>query len=294
VLILGEDGREVAKAGAQVNSIATNYFATVGIGLVQGRAFVTTDGLDSPRVAVVNQAFARQFLGNGNPAGRRFSYADDKNKRDSFEIVGVVTDARVNSIREAAPPMIYFPIAQGPGNIDGVEIRTQGDPRWVAGQVRQAVAAVDSRIPIVDVKTLEEEVNYNLVQERLIARLTSIFGLLALGLACLGLYGVMSYTVQRRTSEIGVRLALGSPRFTVLRLVLRETVWLVGAGGLIGIALSVLAMRLARSFLFGLSPEDPEMIGGAAALLFLVSLAAGFLPAWRAASIDPVRALRAE
>jgi predicted permease len=279
---------------AQVNNIAPNYFMTVGMGLVQGREFVGTDSPDSLRVAIVNQAFARRYLGSGNPVGRRFSYSDDKNTRDSFEIVGVVTDARVNSIREVAPPVIYFPIAQDPGNIDGLEIRTQGDPRWVAGQVRQAVAAVDPRIPIVDVTTLEEEVNYNLVQERLIARLTSIFGLLALGLACLGLYGVMSYIVQRRTSEIGVRLALGSPRFTVLRLVLKETVWLVGAGGLIGIALSVLAMRLARSFLFGLSPEDPAMIGGAAALLFLVSLAAGFLPAWRAASIDPVRALRAE
>ncbi len=141
----------------------------------------------------------------------------------------MVADARVNDIREAAPPMVYFPIAQAPGNIDGLEIRTMADPQWIAPQVRQAVAAVDHRIPIIDIITLNEEVKNNLTQQRLIARLTSIFGLLALGLACLGLYGVMSYIVERRTSEIGVRLALGSTRSAVLRLVLKETLLLITA-----------------------------------------------------------------
>ena len=152
--------------------------------------------------------------------------------KDSFAIVGVVADARVNDIREAAPPFVYFPIAQAPGNIDGLEIRTMADPQWIAAQVRQAVAAVDHRIPIIDIITLNEEVKNNLTQQRLIARLTSIFGLLALGLACLGLYGVMSYIVERRTSEIGVRLALGSTRSAVLRLVLKETLLLITLGGI--------------------------------------------------------------
>jgi ABC-type antimicrobial peptide transport system permease subunit len=153
---------------------------------------------------------------------------------------------------------------------------------------------VDHRIPIIDIITLNEEVKNNLIQERLIARLTSIFGLLALGLACLGLYGVMSYIVERRTSEIGVRLALGSTRSAVLRLVLKETLLLITLGGLVGLALSIAAMHLATSFLFGLSPEDPATIGGALLLLLLVSMAAGFLPAWRAASVDPMQALRTE
>ena len=280
------------KAEAQVNNIAPNYFETVGIGLLQGRVFATTDGPASPKVSIVNQTFARQFLSGGDVVGRRFSYADDA--KDSFAIVGVVADARVNDIREAAPPVMYFPIAQAPGNIDGLEIRTMADPQWIATQARQAVAAVDHRIPIIGIVTLNEEVKNNLTQQRLIARLTSIFGLLALGLACLGLYGVMSYIVERRTSEIGVRLALGSTRSAVLRLVLKETLLLISVGGLIGLALSIAVMHLATSFLFGLSPEDPATIGGALLLLLLVSVAAGFFPAWRAASVDPMQALRAE
>jgi predicted permease len=280
------------KAEAQVNNIAPNYFETVGIGLLQGRVFATTDGLASPKVSIVNQTFARQFLSGGDAVGRRFSYSD--NSQDSFAIVGVVADARVNDIREAAPPVMYFPIAQAPGNIDGLEIRTMADPQWIGAQARQAVAAVDHRIPIIDIMTLNEEVKNNLTQQRLIARLTSIFGLLALGLACLGLYGVMAYIVERRTSEIGVRLALGSTRSAVLRLVLKETLLLISVGGMIGLALSIAAMHLATSFLFGLSPEDPATIGGALLLLLLVSVAAGFFPAWRAASIDPMQALRTE
>ncbi len=280
------------KAESQVNNVAPNYFETVGIGLLQGRGFTTTDGPASPKVAIVNQAFARQFLSGSDAVGRRFSYADTP--QESFAIVGEVADARVNDIREEAPPVIYYPIAQAPGNIDGLEIRTMADPQGIAAQVRQAVAAVDHRIPIIDIITLNEEVKNNLSQQRLIARLTSIFGLLALGLACLGLYGVMSYIVERRTSEIGVRLALGSTRQAVLRLVLQETLLLITVGGLIGLALSIAAMHLATSFLFGLSPEDPATIGGALLLLLLVSMAAGFFPAWRAASIDPMQALRTE
>jgi predicted permease len=284
--------RESRQGETQVNNVAPNYFDTVGIGLLQGREFATIDGPTTPKVAIVNQTFARQFLLHSNAIGRRFSYFD--NSQVTFAIVGVVADARVNDIREAAPPIIYFPIAQAPGNIDGLEIRTQADPQWIATQVRQAVAAVDHRIPIIDIITVSEEVKNNLTQQRLIARLTSIFGLLALGLACLGLYGVMSYIVERRTSEIGVRLALGSTRSAVLRLVLKETLLLISVGGLIGLALSIAVMHLATSFLFGLSPEDPATIVGALLLLLLVSMAAGFFPAWRAASVNPMQALRAE
>ncbi len=293
IRIADDNHHEGSRHGeTQMNSVAPNYFETVGISLLQGRVFATTDGPTSPKVAMVNQAFVRKFLSGGDAIGRRFSYAD--NSQDSFAIVGLVADARVNDIREAAPPVMYFPIAQAPGNIDGLEIRTVADPQWIAAQVRQAVAAVDHRIPIIDIITLNEEVKNNLTQQRLIARLTSIFGLLALGLACLGLYGVMSYIVERRTSEIGVRLALGSTRSAVLRLVLKETLLLITLGGLIGLALSIAAMHLATSFLFGLSPEDPATIGGALLLLLLVSMAAGFFPARRAASVDPMQALRTE
>jgi predicted permease len=292
VILAGEDGQKNVLVNAQVNSVSLHYFTTVGIRLLRGRSFATTDNATAPKVCLVNQTFAGRYLGAGNPVGRRFSYADTGS--DIYQIVGVVADARVNDIREAAPPVIYFPIAQNPGNIDGLEIRTMAAPQWIAAQARQAVASVDHRIPVVHVSTLNEEVNDNLSQQRLIARLTTIFGLLALGLASLGLYGVMSYIVQRRTSEIGVRLALGSSRTNVLWLVLKETFALVSAGGLLGLVLSIAAMHLTAGFLFGLSPEDPVTVGGAAALLYLVSIAAGFFPARRAASINPIEALRAE
>jgi predicted permease len=292
VVIRSGGGRTIARGNAQVNSVSPNYFATTGIQLFRGREFATTDDASAPKVAIVNQTFVQRYVGNQNPIGSEFSYADSGPSR--YRIVGVVSDARVNDIREIAPPIIYFPIAQNVGNIDGLEVRTAADPHWVAAQARQAIIDVDPRIPIVNVSTLNEEVNDNLSQPRLIARLTSIFGVLALTLACLGLYGVMSYTMQRRTSEIGVRLAMGSTRRAVLWLVIRETLLLSGLGAVVGLAMALGGMRMATSFLFGLSPDDPAIITTATGLLLLASAAAGFVPAWRAAHIEPVQALRSE
>jgi predicted permease len=292
LILTNSNGQKLAEVNAQVNSISPNYFETTGIQLLRGREFATTDDASAPKIAIVNETFARRYFSNGNPIGLRFSYVD--NESDRFQIVGVVSDARVNDIREPAPPLIYFPIAQHMGNIDGLEVRTAADPHWVAAQARQAIADVDPRIPIVSTATLNEAVNDNLAQPRLIARLTSIFGVLALVLACLGLYGVMSYTTQRRTSEIGVRLALGSTRRSVLWLVIRETLFLAGIGAIIGVALALAGMHVATSFLFGLSPDNPAVFALATGLLLLASALAGFIPAWRAASIEPVQALRIE
>jgi predicted permease len=291
-VVLSDGGREIGQVNAQVNAVSPNYFTTTGIQLLRGRGFAATDDASSPKVAIVNQTFARRYAGGRNPLGLEFRYAD--NQPAPFQIVGVVSDARVNDIREAAPPLIYFPIAQYIGNIDGLEVRTAADPHWVAAQARQAVADVDPRIPVVDVSPLNEEVRDNLAQPRLIARLTAIFGVLALALACLGLYGVMSYATQRRTSEIGVRLALGSARSSVLWLVIRETLLLAGTGAVAGLVLALAGMRLVTSFLFGLSPEDPSIIAMATTLLLLAAAIAGLVPAWRAAQIEPARALRTE
>ena len=292
VVVRNGSGRRIARANAQVNSVSLNYFATTGIQLFRGRVFATTDDVSAPKVAIVNQTFAHRYLGDQNPLGLEFSYADDEVNR--YQIIGVVMDARVNDIREIAPPIIYFPIVQNLGNIDGLEVRTAADPHWVAAQARQAIADVDPRIPIVNVATLNEEVKDNLTQPRLIARLTAIFGVLALTLACLGLYGVMSFTMQRRTSEVGVRLALGSTRSTVLLLVMRETLLLTGVGVMVGLVMAIVGMRMATSFLFGLSPDDPPTIALATGVLLLASAIAGFVPAWRAAHIEPVQALRTE
>lgn len=291
-VILMSGGQKIAEANAQVNNVSPNYFATTGIHFLHGREFASTDNASSPKVAIVNQAFARHYFGNGDPIGLQFSYAD--NEPDQYQIVGLVADARVNDIREEAPPIIYFPIAQNPGNIDGLEVRIGADPEWIAAKTRRVVAGVDPRIPIVSVVTLNQEVQDNLAQPRLIARLTTIFGLLALGLACLGLYGVMSYSTQRRTSEIGIRLALGSSRQTVLQLVIWEALQLAGSGAIVGLALAIVAMNMATAFLFGLSPEDPPTIALATGLLMLTSAAAGLIPALRAANINPIQALRTE
>jgi predicted permease len=277
---------------AQERRVSQHFFDTVGIPLVEGRGFATTDNEKTPAVTIVNQTFVREFLKDKNPIGQYFGYDAANDHR--FQIVGVVKDARVNDIRDRAPPMIYHSIAQDVIDAESLDVRTVADPSQLISQVRQAVRSVDPNLPIGGIATLAEQVRSNLTQQRLIARLTTIFGALALGLACLGLYGVMSYTVARRTSELGIRLALGSTRSRVLWVVLRESLIVIGAGILAGACLSVVGARLVSSMLYGLSPYDPLTLGSAAVLLLLISVASGLLPAWRAAHVDPTEALRTE
>jgi predicted permease len=277
---------------AQERRVSQHFFDTVGIPLVEGRDFATTDSEKTPAVTIVNQTFVREFLKDKNPIGQYFGYDAANDHR--FQIVGVVKDARVNDIRESAPPMIYHSIAQDVIDAESLDVRTVADPSQLISQIRQAVRSVDPNLPIGGVTTLAEQVSSNLAQQRLIARLTTIFGALALGLACLGLYGVMSYTVARRTSELGIRLALGSTRSRVLWVVLRESLIVIGAGILVGACLSLAGTRLISSMLYGLSPHDPFTLAAAAVLLLSVSVASGLLPAWRAAHVDPTEALRAE
>ena len=277
---------------AQERRVSHHFFDTVGIPLVEGRDFTTTDNETTLAVTIVNQTFVREFLKDKNPIGQYFGYDTANDHR--FQIVGVVKDARVNDIRESAPPMIYHSIAQDAIDVESLDVRTFADPSRLISQVRQAVRSVDPNLPIGGIATLAEQVSSNLAQQRLIARLTTIFGVLALGLACLGLYGVMSYTVARRTSELGIRLALGSTRWSALWVVLRESFIVIGAGILVGACLSLAGTRLVSSMLFGLSPHDPLTLAAAAMLLLLVSVASGLLPAWRAAQVDPMAALRHE
>jgi len=277
---------------AQERRVSHHFFDTVGIPLVEGRDFATTDNEKTLAVTIVNQTFVREFLKDKNPIGQYFGYDTANDHR--FQIVGVVKDARVNDIRESAPPMIYHSIAQDAIDVESLDVRTFADPSRLISQVRQAVRGVDPNLPIGGIATLAEQVSSNLAQQRLIARLTTIFGVLALGLACLGLYGVMSYTVARRTSELGIRLALGSTRWSALWVVLRESFIVIGAGILVGACLSLAGTRLVSSMLFGLSPHDPLTLAAAAMLLLLVSVASGLLPAWRAAQVDPMAALRHE
>jgi macrolide transport system ATP-binding/permease protein len=277
---------------AQERRVSQHFFSTVGIPLLIGRDFAATDNETSPAVAIVNETFAREFLNNRSPIGQSFGYDEVHDHR--FQIVGVVKDARVNDIRENAPPVIYHSLAQDLVDVESLDIRTLTDPRQMIGQIRQAIRSVDSDLPVGSITPLSELVKSNLAQQRLIARLTGLFSALALGLACLGLYGVMSYTVARRTGELGIRLALGSTRSNVLWVVVRESFVVTATGIAVGVCLSLAGTQMVSRMLFGLSPHDPLTLATAATLLFSVSIASGLLPAWRAAHVNPTEALRAE
>lgn len=281
-------------ATVQQNVVATDYFSTYGITILRGREFQPQDTAKAPRVAVVNQALADAYFQGMSPLGRHFKMGSDADD-PSYMIVGMIRNVRVNGLREKVPPMAWFPFSQRPDEyMHSLDIRTVRDPETVATQIRRVVAEVDPNLPIKRVRTLTEQVERSLANENLIATLTAAFGGLALLLACIGLYGVMSYTVSRRTSELGIRLALGATRSDLLWLVFRDTLRLTVAGTAIGLILSFAGLRLVAGLLYGLSPHDPLVLAGTAVILLLTALLAGYLPARRAARLDPLLALRCE
>jgi len=277
---------------AQERRVSQEFFASTGIPLLQGRIFADSDTENSPKVVVVNQAFVREFLPGKNPIGQYYGY-DALNPR-LFEIVGVVKDSRVNDVREDVPPTVYHSLSQDVQDVGSLNVRTFGNPAQLARDIREAVRSVDPRLPIGNSSTVAEVVSESLWGYRLIARLTTMFGLLALALASIGLYGVMSYNVSRRTAELGIRLALGAPRRAVLWLVMRHVLVLVCAGLSAGYAIALLSVHALRSLLFGLSPYDPATMAGAGGVLIIAAAAAGLKPAWKAARVDPMVALRYE
>jgi predicted permease len=285
-------GKSDVAATPQTNAVSVGYFDNVGMSLLEGRRFAGSDTEKSPAVAIINQSLARKVFSNSDPIGRRFGF--ESKSASQFEVVGVVADAQVNSIREPAPPMIFFPLGQAVVDVESLDVHTMGDPTAVAAQVRRVLTEIDPDLPIGKVTTLREQVSSGLSQQKLIARLTTIFGGLALALACLGLYGVMSYTVARRTAELGIRLAIGAPRVQILKLVLNQSLILIGAGLIAGLALSFAGTRAVGSMLFGLGPYDPATMVAAAAVLTIIAIASSLRPAWRAAHVDPVEALRVE
>ncbi|MCL4822390.1 MAG: ABC transporter permease [Vicinamibacteria bacterium] len=288
----------VPKEGENMNprldAIGPAFFATLGQPLLAGREFDDRDGWAAPRVAVVDESFARYFFGGESPIGRRFGFGGGD--PTSIEIVGLVRDARAVDLRGEPSRTVYIPDAQlgfrEPELGEMVVYVRAADPALAASRARDTVRRLDPNLPVYQLKTLEAQLGESVFTERMVAALAAAFGALATLLAGLGLYGVMSYVVARRTREIGVRIAVGASGGQVARLVLREVALLASLGVAVGLPATVALAHAARSQLFGLSPGDPATLAAAGVGLFAIALLAGAVPARRASAVDPIQALR--
>jgi predicted permease len=280
--------------------VTPDYFDAIGTPIIKGRGISTRDTASSPKVAIVSETFARKFFGNADPIGQRFGRTAGASRE--FEIIGIARDARyfARALDEPAMPIFFLPEAQaeyaqtnlGSLFLHDIVIRTRPGVTVPAAAIHQAVASVDPGVPITGIRTLGEQVSSEFTQPRLIARLTSFFGLLSLVLASIGLYGVTAYNVGRRTSEIGIRMALGAHRLDVIRLVLRGTFSLLLIGLAIGLPLTFAAGRVLGHQLYGTDPNNPTVTIIAMLALAASTLIASVLPAVRAILISPVAALR--
>jgi predicted permease len=276
--------------------VSPDYFNVLGIPVIAGRAIGPQDTATSARVAVVNESFAKQYFPNQNPIGRKFWWDDTDHRGKPFEVVGVVKDVIDKGLKTKPRRRHYMPLAQA-GDALGMlvlEIRTAGDPNTLAETVRNDIKSYNSNLPVEQIRTLDRMIDDSISNEIVIAKLSTFFGVLALVLASIGLYGVMSYTIAARTRELGVRIALGAQRGDVLRMVLKEAMLLVVIGVCVGVPASMAATRIIASMLYGLKPHDPVAMAVVIALLATVGAFAGFIPARRASSVDPMVALRYE
>jgi predicted permease len=286
-----------------LNVVGNSFFSMLQIPILEGRGFGPEDTATSQKVGIINAALAKSRFPNQNPIGHRFSVDGSdtdghgvKSDKAWIRIVGVVGDTRYMNLRDEPPPQFFLPVAQQTesGGSVGYEIRTQMVPEQVVPMLRKTLQQVDPDLPLINVRTQDQQIQEDLQQERVFVTLTSGFGVLALALASVGIYGIMAYSVANRTNEIGIRLALGAQPRQVLGMVLREATWISLAGIAVGLGAALLLARLIKSMLYGLEPSDPMSLVSGALLLIAVGLAASWLPARRAASIQPVEALRHE
>ena len=275
--------------------ISPKLFATLGVPIVAGRDFTV---LDTRPVALINETFARKYFASRNPVGLHIGLVDDRAATPdtpNLEVVGVVKDLKYKNLRDPAPPQAYFPYWQDEKfRFMTFYLRTRLEPRQLMETVREQVRRLDPNIPVVDMRTVDEQIGLSLKTERLVASLSAVFGALATALAVIGLYGVMAYTVARRRREIGIRVALGALQSDVLWMVMQQVVVLSGAGLAVGALLAFALSSLIRSQLYGLQPHDPFTYVSAAVVLAAAACAAGFIPSWRASRVDPMHVLRYE
>jgi predicted permease len=297
------------ESDADVLNVGPGFFATMHIPFIAGRDFNSADfdlaaanhgttRTSAPTPVIVNQEFVKQYVGKENPLGKQFGQAPaDANgpANPGYEIIGVVRDSKYNDLRRDIHAMMYSPQA-GLGGLMGAsfELRTATDPQAIVPTVRKVVAQVNANLPLYNVTTESEQIDRLLFEERLVARVSGFFGVLALVLACIGLYGLLSYEVSRRTREIGIRMALGAQPRSVLGLVLRQGITLAIVGAAVGIGVALGVTRYLKSMLYDVRANDPLTMIAVAVLLTLVALAACYIPARRATRVDPMVALRYE
>jgi predicted permease len=282
------EGRESAPAVLTTTvDVEPGYFTTAGIALIRGRDFREADRTGPP-IAIVNDTMARRYWPDAEALGKRFRFYVESEYR---EIVGVVETVKYGTLGESPQPAAYRPLSQAYSDAAVLYVRSAGNPAAVIEPVRRAIHQHDPRMPILNPQVVKDVISQSLWGVNLAAGLLGIFGLLALVLACVGLYGVMSYSVGQRTREIGLRMALGAGRRTVLGLVLRQGLSLVAVGVVIGLAGAFAASRMVRTLLFA-SASDPVSFAGASLALIAVAIVASLVPARRASRVDPIVALR--
>jgi predicted permease len=278
----------------QTNTVGKDFFTTMGIPIVRGRAFNSRDTAASPKVAIINRALAQRFFPNQDPIGKLFE-TDPEDMEGAIEIIGISPDTRYADLRSETPPTFYLDYRQSHGGGRTVfEIHTATASGTVLSGLRAVIASLDRDLALTDVRTMEQQVNSTMSDERVFAELTSGFGVLALALACVGVYGIMAYAVANRRNEIGIRMALGAQPGQVRRMILRESIWLAVVGIMAGVGAALALTRLVKSMLYGVQAYDPLTLAGGAFVLLVVALAASWIPARRAASVQPVVALRHE
>jgi predicted permease len=277
--------------GIYILQVSPDYFKTMEMPLVAGRDFSDRDNPTAPKVVIINETAARKYFANENPIGLRFGTSIEKSSE--LEIVGVLRDSKYEGVRNDVPPTMFVPALQSrPATV--FQVRTAGDPAPIVGAIREAVRQVDPGLPLTDVSTQAEQIDKNLQQERVFAQAYAMFGALAMLIASIGLFGLMSYSVARRTNEIGIRMALGAESRHVLRLVMSESMMLVLLGIVVGLAAALAAGRLVTALLFGLAATDALSLVSATLVMLTVSSLAAYLPARRAARVDPLVALHYE